>query len=189
MPETSPSPWRIPGVSQHRFPSLVGGHCLSQHMVLLRMQVRNILLIDANASLNDEAGIHCGGSEATKENVAGTALKELVAERALCFPQTVSKFGPTWHNRRLDFNAIPLNWHAAVSDIKVEPSEILAINDFVDQPGSHAHGYLAPGKMSEQGTTPEFPACSHPDAGSHGSVREHMGPSPHAACDMGSGID
>ena len=27
-----------------------------------------VLLIDANARLNDEAGIHCGGSEATKEN-------------------------------------------------------------------------------------------------------------------------
>ena len=40
-----------------------------------------VLLIDA--SLNDEAGIHCGGSEATKENVAGTALKELVAERSV----------------------------------------------------------------------------------------------------------
>ena len=36
-----------------------------------------VLLIDANASLNDEASIHCGGSEATKENVAGTAMKEL----------------------------------------------------------------------------------------------------------------
>ena len=92
-----------------------------------------VLLIDANASLNDEAGIHCGGSEATKENVAGTALKELVAERALCIPQTFSKFGPTWHNRRLDFIAVPLNWHAAVSDVKVEPPEMLAINDFVDQ--------------------------------------------------------
>ena len=39
------------------------------------------LVIDATASLNDEAGIHCGGSEATKENVAGTALKELVRAR------------------------------------------------------------------------------------------------------------
>ena len=86
--------------------------------------------VDANASLNDEAGIHCGGSEATKENVAGTSLKELVAERALCIPQTFSKFGPTWRNRRLDF--IALNWHEAVSDIKVEPPELLAINDFVD---------------------------------------------------------
>ena len=91
-----------------------------------------VLLIDANASLNDEAGIHCGGSEATKENVAGTALKELVAERALCTPQTFSKFGPTWRNRRLDFIAVPLDWHAAVSDIKVEPPELPAINDFVD---------------------------------------------------------
>ena len=72
-----------------------------------------VLLIDANASLNDEAGIHCGGSEATKVNVAGTALKELVAERALCIPQTFSKFGPTWRNRRLDFIAVPLDWHAA----------------------------------------------------------------------------
>ena len=89
-------------------------------------------LIDATASLNDEAGIHCGGSEATKENVAGTALKELVKERALCIPQTFSKFGPTWHVRRLDFIAVPLDWHAAVSDIKVEPPKMLAINDFVD---------------------------------------------------------
>ena len=91
-----------------------------------------VLLIDANASLNDEAGIHCGGSEATKENVASTALKELVAEGALCIPQTFSKFGPTWRNRRLDFIAVPLEGHAAVSDIKVEPPELLAINDFVD---------------------------------------------------------
>ena len=67
-----------------------------------------VLLIDANASLNDEAGVHCGGSEPIKENVAGTALEELVAERALCIPQTFSKFGPTWHNRRLDFIAVPL---------------------------------------------------------------------------------
>ena len=64
--------------------------------------------------------------------MAGTALLELVAERALCFPQTFSKFGPTWRNRRLDFIAVPLDWHAAVSDIKVEPPDLLAINDFVD---------------------------------------------------------
>ena len=70
-----------------------------------------VLLMDASASLNDEA-------EATKENVAGTALEELVAERALCIPQTFSKFG--------------LNWHAVVSDIKVEPPEMLAINDLMD---------------------------------------------------------
>ena len=61
--------------------------------------------------VNDDA-------EATKENVAGTALEELVAERALCIPQTFSKFG--------------LNWHAVVSDIKVEPPVMLAINDLMD---------------------------------------------------------
>ena len=105
-----------------------------------------VLLTDANASLNDEAGIHCGGSEATKENVAGTALKELVAERALCIPQTFSKFGPTWRNRRLDFIAVPLDWHVAVSDIKVEPPELLAING--GSSGSHDHRHLAPGEMS-----------------------------------------
>ena len=77
-----------------------------------------VLLIDANASLDDEAGIHCGGSAATKENMAGTAFKELVTEGALCIPQTFSKFGPTWRNRRLDFIAVPLDWHAAVSDTK-----------------------------------------------------------------------
>ena len=91
-----------------------------------------VLLVDATASLNDEAGIHCGGSETTKENVAGTALKELVAEGALCILQTFSKFGPTWRNRWLDFIVVPLDWHAAVSDSKVEPPELLAVNVFVD---------------------------------------------------------
>ena len=41
MPETLSSPSRIPGASQFRFPSLDGGHCLSLHMVLLRMQRRS----------------------------------------------------------------------------------------------------------------------------------------------------
>ena len=91
-----------------------------------------VLLIDANASLNDETGIHCGGSEATKRMWLARPLKELVAERALCIPQTFSKFGPTWRNRRLEIIAVPLDWHEAVSDIKVEPPELLAINDIVD---------------------------------------------------------
>ena len=47
-----------------------------------------VMLLDANASFGEDAGIHCGGSEASKENTAGTAVKELVAERALCVPQT-----------------------------------------------------------------------------------------------------
>ena len=66
-----------------------------------------VLLVCANASLNEEAGIHCGGSEASMENTAGTTFKELVAERAPSILQTFSKFGPTWHNRWLDFIAVP----------------------------------------------------------------------------------
>ena len=88
------------------------------------------MLLDANASFNEDAGIHCGGSGASKENTAGTALKELVAERALCIPQTFGNFGPTRRTRRLDFVEVPLPWHAAVSDIKLQPPETLAFNDF-----------------------------------------------------------
>ena len=92
-----------------------------------------VLLLDANASLNEDAGIHCGGREASKENTAGTALKDLVAERALCIPQASGKFGRTWPTHQLDFIVVPLRWHTAVSDIiKVEPPEMLALNDFVD---------------------------------------------------------
>ena len=58
MPETLPSPSRIPGASQFRFPSLDGGHTKDQNVVLH---------IDANASLNDEAGILCGGRGDQKE--------------------------------------------------------------------------------------------------------------------------
>ena len=111
-----------------------------------------VLLIDANASLNDEAGIHCGGSEATKENMAGTALKELVADRALCISQTFSKFWPTWRNHRLDFIAVPLDWHAAVSDIKVEPPDLLAINDFVGHLAVTITVTLRTGEMSRTGS-------------------------------------
>ena len=50
-----------------------------------------VTLLDANTSFNEDAGIHCG-SEASKENTAGTALKEL----ALCILQTLGEFGPTW---------------------------------------------------------------------------------------------
>ena len=108
---------------------------LAAELATVAQEQNVVLLIDANASLNDEAGIHWGGSEATKENMAGTTLKELVAERALCIPQTFSKFGPTWGTRRLDFIVVPLDWqdwHAAVSDTKVEPPDLLAISDFVD---------------------------------------------------------
>ena len=104
MPETSPSPSRIPGAPQFRFPSLdgrtlfVSAHgpvadteeeqirlwwgTLAAELPSVAQYQHAVLLIDANASLNGEAGIHCGGSKATKENMAGTPLLELVAERA-----------------------------------------------------------------------------------------------------------
>ena len=210
MPETLPSPSRIPGASQFRFLSLDGGHCFSAHgpvadteeeqirlwwdtlaaeLATVAQDQNVVLLIDANASLNDEAGIHCGGSEATKENVAGTALKELVAERALCIPQTFSKFGPTWRNRRLDFIAVPLDWHAAVSDIKVEPPELLAINDFVDHRAVTITVTLRREKCQNRERRLNFERAAILTPEAKAQFESILGPGSHAACDLGPGTD
>ena len=148
-----------------------------------------VLLIDANASLNDEAGIHCGGSEATKENVAATALKELVAERALCIPQTFSKFGPTWRNRRLDFIAVPLDWHAAVSDIKVEPPELLAINDFVDHRAVTITVTLRRETCQSRERRLNFERAAILTPEAKAQFESILGPGSHAACDLNPGTD
>ena len=71
-----------------------------------------IALVDANAKVGSVVTPQIGPAEAVMENVAGTCMREALAELALCAPSTFMGGGPTWGGpmaqwRRIDYVLIP----------------------------------------------------------------------------------
>ena len=96
-----------------------------------------IALVDANAKVGSVVTPQIGPAEAVMENVAGTCMREALAELALCAPSTFMGGGPTWGGpmaqwRRIDYVLIPEAWLPACRETFTGEAGLLALADRED---------------------------------------------------------